>query len=218
MSRIKLILSILLMLFLLLVAIFLPSRLRERNETPDTKSQEETASQEESNQPEKLTEMDFLSFEELSQFFSSAQTVSLKEQFPVYLTRTGQTDITSVEYLPDETGYPDTTTVELHFLLSDDSTLPVFYDTMTGAFSFGEDRTVLGTSGQTYEKPVLDTLPPVSSSEVEQRQEGGYADVTAPESPAPDTGTEETGTTQSGASENAADPVQNTQTGEEVLP
>ena len=59
MSRIKLILSILLMLFLLLVAIFLPSRLRERNETPDTKSQEETASQEASNQPEKLTEMDF---------------------------------------------------------------------------------------------------------------------------------------------------------------
>lgn len=64
MSRIKLILSILLMLFLLLVAIFLPSRLRERKETPDTKSQEETATQEESNQPEKLTEMDFLSFEE----------------------------------------------------------------------------------------------------------------------------------------------------------
>ena len=95
MSRIKLILSILLMLFLLLVAIFLPSRLRERKETPDTKSQEETATQEESNQPEKLTEMDFLSFEELSQFFSSAQTVSLKEQFPVYLTRTGRTDITS---------------------------------------------------------------------------------------------------------------------------
>lgn len=218
MSRIKLILSILLMLFLLLVAIFLPSRLRERNETPDTNSQEETASQEESNQPEKLTEMDFLSFEELSQFFSSAQTVSLKEQFPVYLTRTGRTDITSAEYLPDETGYPDTTTVELHFLLSDDSTLPVFYDTMTGAFSFGEERTVLGTSGQTYEKPVLDTLPPVSSSEVEQRQEGGYADVTAPEEPAPDTGTEETGTTQSGASANAADPAQNTQDGEEVLP
>ena len=218
MSRIKLILSILLMLFLLLVAIFLPSRLRERNETPDTNSQEETASQEESNQPEKLTEMDFLSFEELSQFFSSAQTVSLKEQFPVYLTRTGRTDITSAEYLPDETGYPDTTTVELHFLLSDDSTLPVFYDTMTGAFSFGEERTVLGTSGQTYEKTVDDTLPSVSSSEVEQRQEGGYADVTAPESPAPDTGTEETGTTQSGASANAADPAQNTQDGEEVLP
>lgn len=218
MSRLKLILSILLMLFLLLVAIFLPSRLRERNETPDTKSQEETASQEESNQPEKLTEMDFLSFEELSQFFSSAQTVSLKEQFPVYLTRTGQTDITSAEYLPDETGYPDTTTVELHFLLSDDSTLPVFYDTMTGAFSFGEERTVLGTSGQTYGKTVDDTLPSVSSSEVEQRQEGGYADVTAPESPAPDTGTEETGTTQSRASANAADPAQNTQDGEEVLP
>lgn len=203
MSRMKLILSILLMLLLLLVAIFLPSKLRERNETPDTKSPEETASQEESNQPKKLAEMDFLSFEELSQFFSSAQTASLKEQFPVYLTRIGRTDITSAEYLPDETGYPDTTTVELHFLLSDDSTLPVFYDTMTGAFSFGEERTVLGTSGQTYEKPVVDTLPPVSSSEVEQRLEGGYADVTAPAEPAADTGT---------------DPAQNTQDGEEVLP
>ena len=77
---------------------------------------------------------------------------------------------------------------------------------------------MLGTSGQTYEKTVDDTLPSVSSSEVEQRQEGGYADVTAPAESAPDTGTEETGTTQSGASENAADPVQNTQTGEEVLP
>lgn len=203
MSRMKLILSILLMLLLLLVAIFLPSKLRERNETPDTKSPEETASQEESNQPKKLAEMDFLSFEELSQFFSSAQTASLKEQFPVYLTRIGRTDITSAEYLPDETGYPDTTTVELHFLLSDDSTLPVFYDTMTGAFSFGEERTVLGTSGQTYEKPVVDTLPPVSSSEVEQRLEGGYADVTAPAEPAADTGT---------------DPTQNTEAGEEVLP
>ena len=41
---------------------------------------------------------------------------------------------------------------------------------------------------------------------------------TAPEEPAPDTGTEETGTTQSGASANAADPAQNTQDGEEVLP
>ena len=210
MSRLKLILSILLMLFLLLVAIFLPSKLREQKETPDPEAQEEAATQEETTQPEELTEMDFLSFEELSQFFSSAQTASLKEQFPLYLTLIGRTDITSAEYLPDETGYPDTTTVELHFLLSD--------DTMTGAFSFGEERTVLGTSGQTYEKPVLDTLPPVSSSEVEQRQEGGYADVTAPEEPAPDTGTEETGTTQSGASANAADPAQNTQDGEEVLP
>ena len=201
MSRLKLILSILLMLFLLLVAIFLPSKLREQKETPDPEAQEEAATQEETTQPEELTEMDFLSFEELSQFFSSAQTASLKEQFPLYLTLIGRTDITSAEYLPDETGYPDT-----------------FYDTMTGAFSFGEERTVLGTSGKTYEKPVVDTLPSVSSSEVEQRQEGGYADVTAPESSAPDTGTEETGTTQSGASENAADPAQNTQDGEEVLP
>lgn len=151
MSRLKLILSILLMLFLLLVAIFLPSKLREQKETPDPEAQEEAATQEETTQPEELTEMDFLSFEELSQFFSSAQTASLKEQFPLYLTLIGRTDITSAEYLPDETGYPDTTTVELHFLLSDDSTLPVFYDTMTGAFSFGEERTVLGTSGQTYE-------------------------------------------------------------------
>ena len=77
---------------------------------------------------------------------------------------------------------------------------------------------MLGTSVRPMRKPVADTLPSVSSSEVEQRQEGGYADVTAPESPAPDTGTEETGTTQSGASENAADPAQNTQDGEEVLP
>lgn len=216
MSRLKLILSILLMLFLLLVAIFLPSKLREQKETPDPEAEADT--QEETTQPEELTEMDFLSFEELSQFFSSAQTASLKEQFPLYLTRTGRTDITSAEYLPDETGYPDTTTVELHFLLSDDSTLPVFYDTMTGAFSFGEERTVLGTSGQTYEKPVVDTLPSVSSSEVEQRQEGGYADVTAPAESASDTGAEETSSPESGTSPEGADLSQNTEAGEEVLP
>ena len=216
MSRLKLILSILLMLFLLLVAIFLPSKLREQKETPDPEAEADT--QEETTQPEELTEMDFLSFEELSQFFSSAQTASLKEQFPLYLTRTGRTDITSAEYLPDETGYPDTTTVELHFLLSDDSTLPVFYDTMTGAFSFGEERTVLGTSGQTYEKPVVDALPSVSSSEVEQRQEGGYADVTAPAESASDTGAEETSSPESGTSPEGADLSQNTEAGEEVLP
>ena len=216
MSRLKLILSILLMLFLLLVAIFLPSKLREQKETPDPEAEADT--QEETTQPEELTEMDFLSFEELSQFFSSAQTASLKEQFPLYLTRTGRTDITSAEYLPDETGYPDTTTVELHFLLSDDSTLPVFYDTMTGAFSFGEERTVLGTSGKTYEKPVVDTLPSVSSSEVEQRQEGGYADVTAPAESASDTGAEETSSPESGTSPEGADLSQNTEAGEEVLP
>ena len=38
MSRLKLILSILLMLFLLLVAIFLPPKLRERNQTPDAEA------------------------------------------------------------------------------------------------------------------------------------------------------------------------------------
>ena len=205
MSRIKLILSILLMLFLLLVAIFLPSRLRERKEPP--KLGKETVSAEKEAKQNELTEMDFLSFEELSQFFSFAQTASLKEQFPVYLTHAGRTDITSAEYLPDETAYPDTITVELHFLLSDDSTLPVFYDAMTGTFSFGKEREVLGASGQTYEKPVVDTLPPVSASEVEQRQEGGYADVAAPDAPA-ESSTQEEGTA------SAAEP----QTREEVQP
>ena len=145
MSRIKLILSILLMLLLLAVGIFLPSRLREQSKNPE--QEKETASAEK--EKNELTEMDFLSFEELSQFFSFAQTASLKEQFPVYLTHAGQTDITSAEYLPDETAYPDTITVELHFRLSDDRTLPVFYDTMTGTLSFGEERTTLGASGQT---------------------------------------------------------------------
>lgn len=211
MSRIKLILSILLMLLLLAVGIFLPSRLREQSKTPE--QEKETASAEK--EQNELTEMDFLSFEELSQFFSAAQTASLKEQFPVYLTHAGQTDITSAEYLPDETAYPDTITVELHFRLSDDRTLPVFYDTMTGTFSFGEERTTLGASGQTYEKPVVDTLPPVSPSEVEQRQEGGYADVSAPESETP----VETDTpAESSAQEEGTASAEEPQTREEVQP
>ena len=119
------------------------------------------------------------------------------------------------EYLPDETAYPDTITVELHFRLSDDRTLPVFYDTMTGTFSFGEERTVLGASGQTYEKPVVDTLPPVSPSEVEQRQEGGYADVSAPENETP----AETNTpVESSAQEEGTASAEETQTREEVQP
>lgn len=211
MSRIKLILSILLMLLLLAVGIFLPSRLREQSKNPE--QEKETASAEK--EQKELTEMDFLSFEELSQFFSAAQTASLKEQFPVYLTHAGRTDITSAEYLPDETAYPDTITVELHFRLSDDRTLPVFYDTMTGTFSFGEERTVLGASGQTYEKPVVDTLPPVSPSEVEQRQEGGYADVSAPENETP----AETNTpVESSAQEEGTASAEETQTREEVQP
>lgn len=212
MSRIKLILSILLMLLLLAVGIFLPSRLREQSKNPE--QEKETASAEK--EQNELTEMDFLSFEELSQFFSAAQTASLKEQFPVYLTHAGRTDITSAEYLPDETAYPDTITVELHFRLSDDRTLPVFYDTMTGTFSFGEERTVLGASGQTYEKPVVDTLPSVSSSEVEQRQEGGYADVSAPESETPPAETDTPA--ESSAPEEGTASAEETQTREEVQP
>lgn len=212
MSRIKLILSILLMLLLLAVGIFLPSRLREPSKNPE--QEKETASAEK--EQNELTEMDFLSFEELSQFFSAAQTATLKEQFPVYLTHAGRTDITSAEYLPDETAYPDTITVELHFRLSDDRTLPVFYDTMTGTFSFGEERTVLGASGQTYEKPVVDTLPPVSPSEVEQRQEGGYADVSAPESETPPVETDSPA--ESSAQEEGTASAEETQTREEVQP
>ena len=212
MSRIKLILSILLMLLLLAVGIFLPSRLREQSKNPE--QEKETASAEK--EQNELTEMDFLSFEELSQFFSAAQTASLKEQFPVYLAHAGRTDITSAEYLPDETAYPDTITVELHFRLSDDRTLPVFYDTMTGTFSFGEERTVLGASGQTYEKPVVDTLPPVSPSEVEQRQEGGYADVSAPESETPPAETDTPA--ESSAPEEGTASAEETQTREEVQP
>ncbi len=178
MSRIKLILSILLMLVLLLVGIILPAHYRSRKSPSEPEMPKETS--EDSGTPEELTEMDFLSFEELSQFFSAAQTASLKKQFPVYLTGAGRTDITSAAFLPEETRYPDTTTVELHFLLSDERTLPVFYDTMTGVFSFGEEKKVIDGTIQTYEKPVDDTLPSISSSEVETRQEGGYADVTAP--------------------------------------
>lgn len=218
MSKVKLILSILLMLFLLLVAIFLPTKFREQKKTSETKSPKETTTQEETMQPEELTKMDFLSFEELSQFFSSAQTASLKEQFPVYLTRTGRTDITSAEYLPEETTYPDTTTIALHFLLSDDSTLAVLYDTMTGAFSFGEEKMVLGISGQTYEKPVIDTFPPVSSSEVEQRQEGGYADVTAPAQPASTKRTETASSPGNASSNTETDATQSARSGEEVQP
>ena len=59
MSRLKLILSILLMLFLLWSPSFFPPSSGEQKETPDPEAQEEAATQEETTQPEELTEMDF---------------------------------------------------------------------------------------------------------------------------------------------------------------
>lgn len=180
MSRKKLILSILLMLFLLVVGIALPTYFRkQREDTPTPEAKVPASEQPELSETEPV-DTEFINFDELEQFFSTTQIQSLTEQFASYFQQAGLTDITAVTFLADETDYPDSSTIQLTFALSSGEDLPVFYDTPTGVFSFGKEKLQVGFEQKNYEKPTDDSLPEVTTDEVELRQEGGYPDVTAP--------------------------------------
>lgn len=87
------------------------------------------------------------------------------------------TGITSVTFLEDKTTYPSSTDTLLEFTLSDDSTLLVTYSSPTGAFLFGKEKLQVGEDTKTYERQTDETLPDVSTEDVEKRQEGGFADT-----------------------------------------
>ena len=82
-----------------------------------------------------------------------------------------------MEFLPDETGYPDKDTTLLQFSLSNGTLLPVTYSASSGAFFFGEEKLQIAKDSRTYPRQTDDTLSSVTTEEIEARQEGGYADT-----------------------------------------
>lgn len=195
MSRKKVILSIFLMIALILIGIVLPT-IWKMEKLDSKKNKESTHTQatdkETATAPtEPISALEYISFDMLKEFFSESQITDLKEQFPFYLEKSGQTDISSLEFLADETSYPDKDSTLLLFALSDATLLPVTYSTSSGAFFFGEEKLQVGTDNRKYNRQTDDTLGTFTTEEIEARQEGGYADTTndviedtEPESPA----------------------------------
>lgn len=188
MSRKKLFLSIFLMASLVSAGIVLPSMTRaERQDKPISGRQKAIPKAETSTETGPvstapyLTEPQYLDFEYLENFFSHAQTEDLKVQLASYLQETGRTDISSVTFLADETTYPTGGETLLSFALSDGSTLPVTCHTATGTFTFGEEKCQLypehSLTPRVYTRQTDDSLPAVTTEEIESMQEGGYADT-----------------------------------------
>ena len=186
MSRKKLILSIFLMAALISVGIILPaihrSQMGERQGKPND-AQKTASKNPKSSEKNSMsqTELQFLGFEDLETFFPSEQAENLKEQLTAYLRENSDTDITSVTFLVDETSYPSSGEILFSFILSDGSKLPVTCQTASGTFAFGEERTTVYTTAaldsRVYTRQTDDTLPAVTTEEIEAMQEGGYADT-----------------------------------------
>lgn len=184
MNRKKVILSIFLMVALVLVGIVLPTiRKMEKSDAKKSSVSDQTDSQEtESDEPietqaETISEPDYLGFDALTVFLSDGQIADLKEQFLSYFKETELSGIDTVEFLPDETSYPDSDSTLLQFALSNGDTLPVTYSTSSGAFFFGEEKLQVSNETRTYSRQKEDTLPTLTTEEIEARQEGGYADT-----------------------------------------
>ena len=188
MNRTKVILSIFLMLFLLLAGLVLPSFWKsQKKEASGNKGREPAKETTETNSDTPMPE--YLDFDALKAFFSDSQIASLKEQFPVYLKEYVKKEQTSITFLPEKTSYPTETTVCLMFSLSDQDTLPVTYHTPTGVFLFGEDGVQVSADTTVYEKQTDDSLPSLTSLDIEHLQEGGYPDTSdSPEAPDTESG------------------------------
>ena len=181
MSRKKVILSIFLMIALVLVGIVLPTiwKMEKHDSEKETESNQTSIPEKETTVPEKtVVQPEYIHFDALKEFFSENQIEDLKEQFPSYFDEIGQNGVSSVEFLPNETSYPEKDATLLHFSLPDGNKLPVTYSTSSGAFFFGEEKLQVSTAQRTYMRQTDDSLPPVTTEEIEARQEGGFADTT----------------------------------------
>ena len=125
--------------------------------------------------------MQYLGFEDLETFLPLIQIEDLKAQMASYLQEAGYTGITSITFLADETTYPSNGEILFQFSLSDDSKLPVTCLTADGTFTFGEENQQTSSSDtaytRIYTRQTDDTLPAVTTEEIEAMQEGGYADT-----------------------------------------
>ena len=177
MNRKKVILSILMMVFLIAVGFVLPHLFKEkRGEKPASSAptKEETTDTEQSSSKTALT---FLDFSALQNFFSKGQIETLCQELQTYLTDTGNTSITSVQFLEDKTTYPNASDIGFSFRLSDDSVLPVYYSSSIGRFFYGEERTPGTEEINTYEQQTDENLPVLTTEEIELLPEGGYDDT-----------------------------------------
>ena len=186
MSRKKLILSILLMAALVSAGMILPAMHREQTaEQPEGKKQVPAAGKTKKPSPRKetcsLSGLQYLGFEDLETFLAFIQIEDLKTQITSYLQEAGYTGITSVTFLADETSYPSNGETLFQFSLSDGSKLPVTCLTADGTFTFGEEERQISSSENAYTRIYTrqtdDTLPAVTTEEIEAMQEGGYADT-----------------------------------------
>lgn len=180
MSRKKVILSIFLMIALVLIGIVLPTiwKMEKLGSKGNTESTHTSAADNEAIEPtETVSELAYIGFDDLKEFFSQNQITDLEEQFLSYFEITNQTTISSVEFLADETSYPEKDTTLLQFLLSDDTRLPVIYSTSSGAFFFGEEQFQVSEDSRVYTRQTDESLHTVTTEEIEAMQEGGYADT-----------------------------------------
>ena len=186
MSRKKFILSIFLMAALVSVGIILPAMHRNQTEgQPARKKSLPAAGKTTKPAPIKeessLSGLQYLGFENLETFLPLIQIEDLKTQLASYLQETGYINIASVTFLADETTYPSNGETLFQFSLSDGSKLPVTCLTADGTFTFGEENQQTSSSDtaytRIYTRQTDDTLPAVTTEEIEAMQEGGYADT-----------------------------------------
>ena len=186
MSRKKIILSIFLMAALISVGIILPAM--HRNQTAEQPSKKKslpatgkTTKPSPIKETSSLPGLQYLGFEDLETFLPLIQIEDLKPQMNSYLQEAGYTGITSITFLADETTYPSNGEILFQFSLSDDSKLPVTCLTADGTFTFGEENQQTSSSDtaytRIYTRQTDDTLPAVTTEEIEAMQEGGYADT-----------------------------------------
>ncbi len=186
MSRKKLIFSVLLMASLVSVGIVLPSMHRSQTTRQPTKrkptsSVEKPAVPPPINEVSSLSGIQYLGFEDLETFLPSVQIEVFKTQLASYLQESGYTDLSSVTFLVDETSYPSNGETLFQFSLSDGSKLPVTCFTADGTFTFGEEERQISSSENAYTRIYTrqtdNSLPAVTTEDIESMQEGGYADT-----------------------------------------
>ena len=186
MSRKKFILSIFLMAALVSVGIILPAMHRNQTEgQPARKKSLPAAGKTTKPAPIKeessLSGLQYLGFENLETFLPLIQIEDLKTQLASYLQETGYINIASVTFLVDETSYPSNEETLFQFSLSDGRKLLVTCLAADGTFTFGEQNQQISSSDtaytRIYTRQTDDTLPAVTTEEIEAMQEGGYADT-----------------------------------------
>lgn len=176
---------------LVLVGIVLPTihrnkvtgRMEKKTNIPTTGNRAKKSSREEISS---LSGIQYLGFEDLETFLPFVQIEDLKTQLASYLQEAGYTDISSVIFLVDETSYPSNGQTLFQFALSNGSKLPVTCLTADGTFTFGEKNQQIDSSGTSdtriYARQTDNSLPTVTTEEIETMQESGYADTESTDS------------------------------------